>query len=60
MPLGPFDRDRIETDIDQAEEMITRTQWLIDQTTDAGKKALLIIDLEVWSNRLAQLKTLLP
>lgn len=40
-PLGPFDTDRIETDIVQTQELIDRNEALLAIETDAEQVTLL-------------------
>lgn len=58
--LHEFDITRIHTDIAQVEELILRTEWLVEQEQDAGMKLLLKDQLVAYRQELATLNTLLP
>ncbi|MBL7954409.1 MAG: hypothetical protein JNJ91_05180 [Flavobacteriales bacterium] len=52
--LGPFDRTRIERDVEQYRELIERKQYVWEQETDPDRKAELAAELASLSDLLTQ------
>lgn len=52
--LGPFDRTRIERDVEQYRELIERKQYVWEQETNTERKAELAAELSALSDLLTQ------
>ena len=52
--LGPFDRTRIDRDLEQYRELIERKQFVWEQETDPDRKAELAAELASLSDLLTQ------
>ncbi len=57
--IHEFDLVRIERDIEQYRELISRIRWVWENETDPDRKAELIEEMSILDDRLSQIQTLL-